>query len=214
MTTLTNVSPALLRPNPWNTNSVSPENEAKIDASVKRLGMFKPIIVRTLADGALEILGGAHRREAAIRLGMTDVPVINLGTVSDKQAKEIGLVDNGRYGSDDTLHLARLLEELGTPQDMGSFLPFTDADFESIFSSTNIALDDLDLLGDDDAAPTLPPPSAPQTHTVLRFKVPVGDVATITEKIERVMKQQRFSDEDSLSNAGNALVHIFNEVEV
>jgi hypothetical protein len=48
----------------------------------------------------------------------------------------------------------------------------------------------------------------------LRFKVPIGDSATITEKVEKVMKRQRFSDEDSLSNAGNALVHIFNDVEI
>lgn len=212
---LLRLDPASLTPNPWNTNVVSPDNEAKIDASLKRLGMFKPIVVRTLADGTLEILGGAHRRDSAIRLGLPDVPVINLGTISDKKAKEIGLVDNGRYGNDDSIGLAALLEELGSPDELGSFLPFTATDFESIFSSVNIALDDLDSLDDDTtAAPSATAAKPAQTHVILRFKVPVGDSATITEKVEKVMKRQRFSDEDSLTNAGNALVHIFNEVEV
>jgi hypothetical protein len=212
---LLRLDPALLTPNPWNTNVVSPDNEAKIDASLKRLGMFKPIVVRTLTDGTLQILGGAHRRDSAIRLAMPDVPVINLGVISDKKAKEIGLVDNGRYGNDDSIGLAQLLDELGTPDELGAFLPFTATDFESIFSSVNIALDDLDSLDDDpSAAPTSSAPKPAQTHVILRFKVPVGDSAGITEKVELTMKRQRFSDEDSLTNAGNALVHIFNGVEV
>lgn len=212
---LLKLDPKSLTPNPWNTNVVAPDNEAKIDASLKRLGMFKPIVVRTLADGTLQILGGAHRRDSAIRLGMTEVPVINLGQISDRKAKEIGLVDNGRYGNDDSVGLAALLDELGSPDELGAFLPFTATDFESIFSSVNIALDDLDSLDDDNtAAPSASAPKAPQTHVIMRFKVPVGDASTITEKVELVMKRQRFSDDDSLTNAGNALVHIFNDVEV
>jgi hypothetical protein len=213
--TLQNLDPRLLQPNPWNTNVVAPDNEAKIDASVQRLGMFKPIIVRMLADGTLQILGGAHRRDSAIRLGMPTVPVINVGAVSDQKAKEIGLVDNGRYGNDDTIALAKLLDELGTPGELGEFLPYTDTDLESIFATSNIALDDLDELDLDDTAGPLAAPTvrAPQTHTIMRFKVPVEDVESITAKITAVMKHQRFSDEDSLTNAGNALVHIFKDVE-
>jgi ParB family transcriptional regulator, chromosome partitioning protein len=208
------LAPQQLTPNPWNTNEVSPDNEAKIEASIQRLGMFKPIVVRTLADGTLQILGGSHRRDAAIRLGMDEVPVINLGSINDQKAKEVGLVDNSRYGADDSIALASLLDTLGSPEDLGSFLPFSPSDFESIFSSVNIALDDLELPDDSDALPSAPTTKAPQTHTIMRFKVPVGDVAVITEKIELVMKRQRFADEDSLTNAGNALVHIFNDVEL
>lgn len=205
--------PRWLQPNPWNTNVVSPDNEAKIDASMRRLKMFKPIIVRELDDGTLQILGGAHRRDSAIRLGMREVPIFSVGKISDKQAKEIGLADNARYGADDTIQLAALLEQLGSPAELGEFLPYTDTDFESIFSSSNIALDDLELDDSDDAAPTTPAPKPPQTHQLMRFKVPMGDVAAVTEAIERVMKQQRFTEEDSLSNAGNALVHIFKQAE-
>jgi ParB-like chromosome segregation protein Spo0J len=213
------IDPKLLQPNPWNTNRVSPENEAKIDESLKRFakdvpgGMFKPIIVRELADGTLQIIGGQHRVESAIRLKLKSVPVFNLGLIDDRKAKEIGLVDNGRYGEDDTLQLAELLEGLGGADELASFMPYSDSDIASIFASTNIALDDLDIEDDDSALPSAPAAKAIQTHQIMRFKVPVEDVATITERIEKVMKTQKFTEEDSLSNAGNALVHIFKEAQ-
>lgn len=63
------------------------------------------------------------------------MPVINLGKISDKKAKEIGLVDNGRYGADDTLRLAELLEELGDMKELSSFMPYDSGELESIFSA-------------------------------------------------------------------------------
>lgn len=203
------IAPGLLKPNPWNTNVVSPQMEEKIDASLKRLGMFKPVIVRELPDGTLQIIGGQHRVESAVRLKFKTIPFMSLGAISDQQAKEIGIVDNGRYGADDTLQLAELLESLGTADELATFMPYSDDDFTSIFASTNIALDDLELSDDEGAAPSAPAERVIQTHQIMRFKVPSGDVATITQRIEAVMKQQRFTDEDSLSNAGNALVHVF-----
>jgi ParB-like chromosome segregation protein Spo0J len=202
--------PKRLQPNPWNTNHVSPEAAAKLDASVRRRGMFKPVIVRELADGTLQIIGGQHRVEAAVRLKLKTVPIHNVGRIDDKAAQEIGLLDNARYGEDDTLKLAELLEGLGTPEELASFMPLDDDDLAGIFAATNIALEDLDL---DDDGPHAPPPARPkvQTHQIMRFKVPVEDVAAISQRIERVMKEQKFTDEDSLANAGNALVHVFKE---
>lgn len=210
----TMADPRTLRPNPWNTNVVSPDNEAKIDESIRRHGFIKPIIVRRLADGAMQILGGAHRRDSAIRLGLSEVPIFDLGHIDDQKAKEIGLIDNARYGADDTLGLAALLEELGSPDDLATFLPYTDTDFASIFSSATIALDDLDLPDDDHAAPSAPKVPAAQTHQVMRFKVPAGDCSGVVEKIEKVMKRQGFTESDQLTNAGDALVWLLNQVEV
>lgn len=203
--------PDRLSPNPWNTNVVSPENQAKLEQSVKRFGMFKPVVVRQLEDGTLEIIGGEHRWEAAKSLGLKEIPVVNLGQTSDKKAKEISLVDNGRYGADDTLQLAELLEDIGVgAEELSGFMPYSESDFASIFSSVNIALDDLDI-DPDEELPKTPTSKAVQTHQIMRFKVPVDDVSVITDLIERTMKQQRFTDEDSLSNAGHALVYILQQ---
>lgn len=201
------VDPSALQKNPWNTNIVSPENETKIEESLDRFGVFKPILVRQLDDGQLEILGGEHRTEAARRKGMETVPIINLGLLDDTKAKEIGLIDNGRYGSDDALKLADLLTSLDD-HDLASFLPYSDGELETLFSSTSIALDELDCDEDDDE-PELPP-SAPtvQTHQVMRFKVPVEDADAVMDVMEKIMKEQDFTDSDSLTNVGDALVFL------
>lgn len=206
------LKPNRLTPNPWNTNVVSPENQSKLEESIRRFGMFKPIVVREIG-GKLEIVGGQHRWEAAQSLGYGEVPVVNLGSIDEQSAKEISLVDNGRYGADDTLQLAQLLEGLGMDSaELASFMPYSESDFASIFSSVNISLDDLDL-PDDAEIPKLPASKPVQTHQIIRFKVPVEDASVITDLIEKTMKEQRYTDEDSLSNAGNALVHLLRGVE-
>lgn len=205
------IDPRSLKPNPWNTNVVSPENDLKIEASIKRFGLFKPIIVRELPSGDLEILGGEHRAKAARRMGIKKVPIMNLGIISDDKAKEIGLVDNGRYGEDDTLQLSELLQSLGDSDDLLSFLPYTDEDMSSIFSSSSIALDELELPDDDSSIPELPTAPVTPTHQLMRFKVPIADAAKITVLIEKTMKEQGYTMEDSYANAGNALVHLLNK---
>lgn len=207
------VDPSTLKKNDWNTNVVSPDNEAKIEEAIDRFGYFKPILVRTLPNGTKEILGGEHRTDAAIRRG-EQVPIIDLGPLDDVKAKEISLVDNGRYGVDDSLKLAELLGTLGDQDELSSFLPYSDAELTSIFSVSSIDIDDLSLPDDDDEEPVLPP-SAPkvQTHQVMRFKIPLEDVDDVTHVIEEIMKEHGFTESDSLTNAGDALVYLCKQGE-
>lgn len=202
-----------LSPNPWNTNIVTPENELKIEASLKRFGMFRPIVVRTLSDGTKEILGGEHRWGVAKKLGYKTIPVIDLGNISDQKAKEIGLVDNGRYGEDDTLALSDLLKDIGNEEELTSFLPYSGDELESIFAASSIALDDLDIPEDDGRTPELPAIKGAQTHQIMRFKVPIEDSEFIQKLVESTMKHQNFTDDDSMTNAGNALVHLLKELK-
>lgn len=202
-----------LKANPWNTNIVTPENEEKIKASLKRFGMFRPILARTLSDGSLEILGGEHRWTVAKQLGYKTVPVINLGVITEQKAKEVGLVDNGRYGEDDALALSELLKDLGSADEILAFLPYSGDELESLFSSSSIALDDLDILDDDGGLPELPSAKTAQTHQIMRFKVPVGDSDFIQRLIDSTMKSQDFSNDDSMTNAGHALVHLLKELK-
>jgi len=203
------LSPLALSANKFNPNVMSAENENRLRESIRRNGFFKPALVRELPNGTLEIIGGEHRVSAAIDLGITEVPVVNLGSISDEKAKELCVLDNGRYGDDDALRLAELLSEMGSVDEIASFMPYSDADFAAIFASTSIELDNLDIPDNEELPPMLPTEKPIQTHQVMRFKVPVGDVEHITSVIERVMRTQKFTDEDSLSNAGNALVHVF-----
>jgi len=210
--TVGETDPRYLIPNPWNVNVMSPDNERKLEASITRVGMFKPVVVRELEDGTMQIIGGEHRAAAAIRLGMKKIPFVNMGQVTDKKAKEVSILDNSRYGQDDTLQLAELLEGLGSPDDIASFLPYTDGDLASIFSSVNIALDDLDIGDEDEIVPSLPKEKPIQTHAVMRFRIPVNDVEWITKLIESTTKSQKLVDADSLTNVGDALVFLLNRV--
>jgi ParB/RepB/Spo0J family partition protein len=197
-----------LRPNPWNTNVVSPDNETKLDESLKRFGIFKPILARQVGK-ELEILGGQHRWEAAKRLGIATVPVINLGALDDATAKEIGLVDNGRYGVDDAEGLASLLKNLGKPSELATFLPYSDKELEVIFKTDELDFDSLDIDGDDDEIELKPTEvSLGPTHQIMRFKLPVEDAEWVSSLISKVVKSQGLTDSDSLTNAGDALVHI------
>lgn len=208
---LLNLAPDKLNPNTFNTNIVSPENEARLEASIRRNGLFKPVIVREVDDG-FEIIGGQHRWEAAKRLGLTEIPVVNLGKVDDLKAKEISVLDNSRYGADDTVAFAELLKSIGDAGELQDFLPYAAEDIDAIFSSIDIALDDLDIDEDfektPDEVPEPPAAKAPKTHTIMRFKLSLLDAERLTKLIASTQKQHGFTGSDELTNAGDALVHL------
>ena len=201
-------SPLELVPNPWNSNHLTPEAELKLVNSLQRhKGLFKPILIRTLPNGTFQIIGGEHRWRAAQSLGLTEVPVINLGEMPDDQAKEISILDNGRYGQDDATQLAELLAELGSPSDLSLFMPFDVGDIETITAAARIDLDQLDLDSDDSPEiDTTPPPRIPKTHMTFRVKVPLEDHDTVQNVINQIIKDHGLDDSDSAVNAGDALV--------
>lgn len=205
--TILELDPATLQPNPWNTNHLSPQAETKLETSLLRHdGLFKPIITRTLPDGKRQILGGQHRAAAAERLGMKPIPVMDLGEMTEDRAKEISLIDNGRYGQDDALELSRLLNELGSPAEMATFMPFDLAEMETMSAMSKIDLDALDDLTNEAAPVVERPVRAPKTHAQMRFKVPVEDQGTLGAAFSQIIKDQGLADSDSLVNAGDALM--------
>lgn len=208
------INPKTLRRNPWNANRVGAENMAKLRKSITDNGFATSVVVRELPDGELEILGGQHRVEVAVDLGIKEVPFLNLGRISDVQAKKITLLDNSRYGSDDTISLAKLYDEIGlSSEELASWLPYTATDFDTVARSVDINLDEIDLLVDDDEPGVdpedLPGERAQRTHDILKFRVSLGDAEKIRQRIEKAMKKQGFGDDgDELTAAGLALAHL------
>jgi ParB-like chromosome segregation protein Spo0J len=208
------VDPRDLQQNPWNPNEVDPINREKIRNSLRSEGFFKPVLVRTLPDGVLQIIGGAHRVEEAIALGMGKVPATNLGVISDVRAKRITLLDNGRYGEDNHEKLSQLLSEgIGTIEDLLAILPIDEAELTGYFDHDNDLQKELDSLGDlsdDDfegGEIDLDIKNKPtKTHEILRFKVSVDDAERAKEVINRITREQGFTESDALTNAGDAFV--------
>lgn len=203
------VNPKNLAANPWNPNRVGADNMKKLKQSITDLGFCTAVVVRELLDGTLQILGGHHRVEAAIELGLKEVPVLNLGTVDDDHAKKIGMVDNSRYGTDDTIQLALLLEELGaSSEDLATFMPFSYDEFDTVRRSVDIDLDDLEMHMPEDDEPDEPldrGEKPPKTHDMLRFRVSMRDAERIRLLIEKTIKREGMSEDDDLTAAGDAL---------
>lgn len=60
--------------------------------------------------------------------GISTVPVISVGKISDLVAKQMSLVDNERYGEDDQVALQRLIEEIQSELDyqLSEIAPYDD----------------------------------------------------------------------------------------
>lgn len=187
--------------------------EKRLRASVEKFGIYKPIVCRELKDGSLQILGGEHRWRIACNMGLETVPVVNLGQMSDKRAKTLGLADNGQYGEDDALKLSAILRDIGQ-EEVELVLPYTESDLAGMFAATGV---DLDSLGfdDDELDPTTDKVEdavrSTITHELMRFKVPVEDRERVQKFIEHVISTRGLkSEEDSMVAAGMALVEIVN----
>lgn len=211
--TILQVEVARLRPNPWNTNSVGAQNFEKLKGSIEKLGFFKPILARELDGGQFEILGGEHRWRAAMEQGISTVPVISVGKISDLVAKQMSLVDNERYGEDDQVALQRLIEEIQSELDyqLSEIAPYDDELAATLARESAIDLEMLEALsrGDEEPIEKDSREKAERVgaeHQTMRFKVTFDDSDRVTETIKSIIKEQAINTGNDMENAGEALV--------
>lgn len=210
------VDSASLLPNPWNPNEVSPLNQEKLVKSLKENDVFKPVIVRTLDNNTLEILGGEHRSKA---LGVLNkkVPIVNLGKISDSKAKKISMLDNSQYGEQNDEKFIDLFNsgDLGSIDDYTSILPCDKEEITNIFDHSTFdyeEFEDFTDVDDDIDLDISKDSSNARTHQIIRFKVSLQDSHVVTDLVEKIKEQNGYTDDDELTNAGDALVHIFKEL--
>jgi DNA modification methylase len=157
---------------------------AQIAASIREFGWTNPILV----DGASGIIAGHGRVMAARKLGLEQVPVIELAHMSEAQKRAYVLADNQlalNAGWDDELLRLELadLTELGF--DLG-LIGFAEGELERLLAGGKEG-----LTGDDEAPP-LPEQavSKPGDLWVLGdHRVLCGD-ATVKADVERVLGGQ------------------------
>lgn len=207
------VEVARLRPNPWNTNSVGAQNFEKLKGSIEKLGFFKPILARELDGGLFEILGGEHRWRAAMEQGISTVPVISVGKISDLVAKQMSLVDNERYGEDDQVALQRLIEEIqsGLDYQLSEIAPYDDELAATLARESAIDLEMLEALSRGDEEPVEKDSREKvervgAEHQTMRFKVTFDASDRVTETIKSIIKEQAINTGNDMENAGEALV--------
>jgi DNA modification methylase len=165
-----------------NARTHSDEQVAQIAASIAEFGFTNPI----LTDGERGVIAGHGRLAAARKLGLKEVPVIELAYLTDTQKKAYILADNRlamNAGWDDELLKLELTE-------------LKDADFDlELMGFTNDELDRLIKeeagggLTDDDAVPETPtdPVSRPgDLWTLGNHRLLCGD-STLLSDVEKLM---------------------------
>jgi DNA modification methylase len=134
-----------------NSRTHSPEQIAQVAASMIEFGWTNPILVGT--DRV--VIAGHARLLAARKLGMTEVPVIVLGHLSEAQRRALVLTDNKlalNAGWD--LEMLRVeLDSLGEDGFDLAVVGFSDQELEEILRDPEEARDGLT---DEDAAPEAP----------------------------------------------------------
>jgi ParB family chromosome partitioning protein len=84
-----------LRRSPWQPRqAMGGEALEELAESIRSRGILEPLLARELEGGALEMLAGERRLEAARLAGLSSVPVRVLRDLSDADAREVALVEN------------------------------------------------------------------------------------------------------------------------
>ena len=123
-----------IRPNAWNPNVQDEATFRRELASIRRFGFVDPIIVR-LVDDAYEIIDGEHRWKAAAELGLTEVPVFDIGPISEHEARQLTVVLNELRGKPQEKKLADLLRGLlaqSTIDELVEVMPYTKDEFAKV----------------------------------------------------------------------------------
>ncbi|MHC9533569.1 ParB/RepB/Spo0J family partition protein [Dellaglioa sp. BT-FLS60] len=83
-----------IRPNPYQPRKTFDENALKeLAASIKKSGVFQPIIVRESVIKGYEIIAGERRFRASKLAGLTDVPAI-VRTMTEESMMEVAILEN------------------------------------------------------------------------------------------------------------------------
>lgn len=170
-----------LKPYEKNARTHSAEQVEQLTRSMREFGFTNPLLI----DEQDRIIAGHGRLQAALSLGMAEVPVIILAGLSEAQRRALILADN-KIALNSGWDLKLLSEELADLKLEGYDLTLTGFSLEEIDGMTPVVLDEKDP----DDAPDLPkePKTKPGDVYVLgAHRLVCGD-STSMENIDRLMR--------------------------
>ncbi len=129
-----------IRPNPWNPNRQSDFMFTKERESIRRYGFIDPILVRRKADH-FEIIDGEHRWRGAQMEGFLEIPINDLGEISDDKAKQLTIIMNELKGTADSDLLSKLMKSLESSigiDEIVANLPYTKIEVDKLLANINI----------------------------------------------------------------------------
>lgn len=174
-----------IKPNSWNPKDKDTKEYTQVVRSLELHGFRQPILVREVGD-SFEIVDGEQRHTAAKELGYTEVPVYNLGKISDTEAKAgtIWMEIAVPFNEIDLSHLVVELDELDID------LPYTEAQIQDFKNMSEFNFDNFD----DDSSPE------DSDLDVKTFKVVLGQdaYAIVTKAIDKIKEDNDCSDARAL----------------
>jgi uncharacterized ParB-like nuclease family protein len=95
----------------WNYKTNNMTLSRKLTENIKRNGILQPSIVYQVKDDYV-VLDGNHRLDSYQQLGIEKVPCVNLGKISDNDAKRISIEINETKFESDFLKLSNLIKDI------------------------------------------------------------------------------------------------------
>jgi hypothetical protein len=175
-----------ISPNPWNPNRQTDFIYDKERTSIRKFGFLDPILVRE-RDGRYEIIDGEHRWKAAQDEGLQEVPVNNLGFVTDAVAKQLTIVLNETRGRADRVDLAKLIQQIKDDvglEEMKENLPYAEGELDSFLSQNDIDWNSLNVPA---TSPSTTPPTNDGAEKIVTvsFKLPLEAADALEAQVER-----------------------------
>jgi hypothetical protein len=88
-------------------------------------------------------------------------------------------------------------------------MPYSEAEISELLKDVKINFDDLNEIDEDEEViKEEPKKEQMRTHTILKFKVALGDDERIMQLIENTARFNGFNESDQLLNYGDALAHL------
>jgi DNA modification methylase len=148
--------PRKLKPRPTNPRTHTPRQIKQIAASIQEFGFINPVLI----DGTDGIVAGHARVEAAVSVGMTDVPTVRVDHLSPAQIRAYVIADNrlAEKAGWDRYLLALELQELSVEPNFDvTVTGFDTAEIDILISEASDAeLDEADIVPEvDRSAPAV-----------------------------------------------------------
>jgi len=113
MATLAEISPELIKPNPWQPRKIFNEQALQeLSDSIKEHGILQPLVVVPMPDGTYQLIVGERRLRASKMAGLAKVPVIIRDYMEEHKKLELALIENIQRHALDPIEEARAYKQL------------------------------------------------------------------------------------------------------
>ena len=182
----------------WNPNQMGDALAEKLRASIRRFGLVVPLVVRELADGRYETIGGAQRLGIGQELGFSRVPCVVV-EADHTESRLLSQCLNRIAGNDDIGLKAELIRELlsSLPED----------EITKLIPETVESLKALASLGQEEMASHLLAWQEAQKARLkhMQFQLTSVQQQVVDEALARIMPEAKSAVGDSPNVRGTAL---------